>query len=90
VEVCEQKACNKRRGLSPRHADNSDVVSEVESQVFDNFHCTCAKPDTKMSAFTMKATYQWALKGLVIQVVLFHCASSGANDLQMQQWLQQN
>jgi hypothetical protein len=25
----------------------------------------------------------------VIQVVLFHCASSVANDLQMQQWLQQ-
>jgi hypothetical protein len=38
----------------------------------------------------MKATYQWALHGLVIQVVLLHCASSVANDLQKQQWLQQN
>jgi hypothetical protein len=38
----------------------------------------------------MKATYQWALHELVIQVFLFHCVSSVANDLQMQQWLQQN
>jgi hypothetical protein len=33
----------------------------------------------------MKATYQWALHGLMIQVFLVHCASSVANDLQMQQ-----
>jgi threonine aldolase len=29
----------------------------------------------------MKATYQSALQGLGIQAVLFHCASSVANDL---------
>jgi hypothetical protein len=29
----------------------------------------------------MNATYEWALYGLVIQVVLFHCASSVAKDL---------
>jgi heterogeneous nuclear ribonucleoprotein F/H len=38
----------------------------------------------------MKATYQCTLHGLVIQVVVFHYASSVADDLQMQQWLQQN
>jgi hypothetical protein len=44
----------------------------------------------KRSVFTMKATYQWTLHRLVIKAVLFLCASSVANDLQMQQWLQQN
>jgi hypothetical protein len=44
----------------------------------------------KRPVFTMKPTYEWALHGLVIQVVLFHCASSVTNNLQMRQWLQQN
>jgi hypothetical protein len=29
----------------------------------------------------MKASYQWALHGLVIQDVLFHCASSAGKRL---------
>jgi hypothetical protein len=31
------------------------------------------------SVCILKAAYQWALHGLMIQVVLFHCASSVAN-----------
>jgi hypothetical protein len=31
-----------------------------------------------------------ALHGLVIQAVLFFCASCVTNNLEMQQWLQQN
>jgi hypothetical protein len=38
----------------------------------------------------MKATYQWASQGLVIQSVLFNCSLSVVNDLQMQQWFQEN
>jgi hypothetical protein len=89
VSIFQEEACDKRGGFSPRHVYNSDEVSDEESQASDKFHCTSVTMDTKKSVFIMKATYQWALHGLVIQVVLFHCASSVANDLQMQQWLQQ-
>jgi hypothetical protein len=74
----------------PRHTDNSDGVSGEKSEACDKFHCASATTDTKRSVFTMKATYQWALHGLMVQVALFLCALSVANDLQMQQWLQQN
>jgi hypothetical protein len=81
----------KEGDFSPSHADNSVEVSDEESQASDKFHCTSATTDTqKKSVSTMKATYQWVLHGLVIQFVLFHCALSVANDLQMQQRLQQN
>jgi hypothetical protein len=80
----------KEGDFSPRHTYNSDEVSDEESQAADKFYCTSATTDTKRPVFTMKATYQWALHGLVIQVVLFYCASSVENDLQKQQWVQQN
>jgi heterogeneous nuclear ribonucleoprotein F/H len=80
----------KEWDFSPRHVDNSNEVSDEESQASDKFQCTSATMDTKRSIFIMKATYQWTLHVLVIQVVLFHCSSAVANDLQMQQWLQQN
>jgi hypothetical protein len=73
-----------------RPTDNSDKVSDKELQSSESFHCNSATRDTKKSVFTTKATYQWVLRGLVIQVALFHCASSVANNLQMQQWLQKN
>jgi hypothetical protein len=78
--------------FSPRHTDNSDEVSDEESQASNTFHCTSATKDTqkKKSIFTMKTTYQWALHRLVIQAVLFLHATSVANDLQTQQWLQPN
>jgi hypothetical protein len=74
----------------PGPVDNSDKVSDEELQSSESFHCTSATRVTKKSIFTMKATYRWVLHGLVIQVALFHCVSSVANKLQMQQWLQQN
>lgn len=38
----------------------------------------------------MKVTYKWTSRGPVMNVVLFHCVSSVANNFQMQQWLQLN
>jgi hypothetical protein len=70
--------------------NNSDEVSDEKSQASDKFHCTGATVDTKRSGFRVKAIYQWDLHGLVIQFVLFHCALSVANNIQLQQWLQQN
>jgi hypothetical protein len=52
--------------------------------------CRLEALQSSLSVFTMKVTYQWDSHGLLIQIVLLHCASSVANDLQMQQWLQQN
>jgi hypothetical protein len=75
----------KEGSFSRRHTDNSDDVSDEESKGPDKFLCTSETMDTKNIPFTMKATYQWALHGLVIQTVLFPCASSVANNLQMQQ-----
>jgi flagella basal body P-ring formation protein FlgA len=43
-----------------------------------NFTALVQQWTQKRSIFTTKAIYQWALHGLVIQVVLFHCASSVA------------
>jgi hypothetical protein len=80
----------KEGDFSHRYMDNSDEVIDEKSQASDKFHCTRARADTKRSVFTIKATYQWALHGLVIQVLLFHCASYVAIDLNMQHWLQQN
>jgi hypothetical protein len=37
----------KERDFSPRHMDNSDDVSDEESQAFDKFHCTSATTDTR-------------------------------------------
>jgi hypothetical protein len=62
----------KRGNFSLRNADHSNEVSDEESQAVDKFRCTKATTDTKMAVFTMKATYQWTLHRLVIQVVLFH------------------
>ena len=44
----------------------------------------------KKLLFTMKTTPQWILHMLIIQVILVHYASFEANNLQMQQQLQQN
>jgi hypothetical protein len=33
--------------FSPRHMDNTDVVSDEESQASDKFHFTTATTDTK-------------------------------------------
>jgi hypothetical protein len=44
----------------------------------------------KRSIFTVKATYQLTLHGLVIEVAQLHCASCVANNLQIHQWLKQN
>jgi hypothetical protein len=91
MTIFEENACGKRGGdCSPKHTDNSDEVSDGESEASDKFHCNSATIDTKRSIFTMKAAYECALRTLVIQIVLFLCASSVANVSQMQQWLQQN
>jgi hypothetical protein len=37
----------KEGDLSPTHTDNSDEVSDEESQASDKFHCTSATTDTK-------------------------------------------
>jgi hypothetical protein len=37
----------KEENFSPRHKDNSDEVSDEESQASDKFHCTSATMDTK-------------------------------------------
>jgi hypothetical protein len=55
-----------------------------------NFTALMKRQTHKKFVFMLKATYQWAFNGLVIKYVLFHCASSLAIDLQMQQLLQQN
>jgi hypothetical protein len=80
----------KEGDFSPRYMNNSDEVSYEKSQASDKFHCTGATAGTNMFFFTIKATYQWSLHGLVIQILLFHCDSSVANDLKMQHWRQQN
>jgi hypothetical protein len=37
----------KNGDFNPRHTDNSDEVSDEESQASDKFHCTSATTDTK-------------------------------------------
>jgi hypothetical protein len=37
----------KEGDFSPRHVNNSDEVSDEESQASDKFHCTGATVDTK-------------------------------------------
>jgi hypothetical protein len=37
----------KEGNFSPRHTDNSDEVSDEESEASDQFHCTSATTDTK-------------------------------------------
>jgi hypothetical protein len=69
--------------FSPRHTNNYDEVSDEESKALTNFTALVQQQTQKKSIFTMKATYQWALHELVIEVVLFVCASYVANNLQM-------
>jgi uncharacterized integral membrane protein len=52
----------------------------------NKFHFTSATMDTKKILLYNESYLSMALHGLVIQVVLYHCASSVANNLQMQQW----
>jgi hypothetical protein len=61
VAIFEEETCDKKAYFSPRHTDNSDEVSDEESQVSNKFHRTSATTGPKRSVFTMKATYQWAL-----------------------------
>jgi hypothetical protein len=42
----------KEGDFSHRHTDNSDEVSDEESQASDKFHCTSATTDTKMKERT--------------------------------------
>jgi hypothetical protein len=49
----------KEGDFSPRHTDNSDAVSDDQSQASDKFHCTIATTDTKRSVFGMKVTYRY-------------------------------
>jgi hypothetical protein len=37
----------KEGDFSPRHTNNSDEVSDEESQASDKFHCTSATTDTR-------------------------------------------
>jgi hypothetical protein len=74
--------------FSPRHTDNSDEVSDGQSQASDIFYCTCATTDIKKVRLYNESNYDWALHELVIQIILFHCASSVENDLKMEQKLQ--
>jgi hypothetical protein len=66
---------NRRRVIkggdfSPRHTDNSDRVSDEESQASDKFHCASATTDTK-KAHLCNESY--------LSSCLFHCASSVAS-----------
>jgi hypothetical protein len=62
----------KEGDFSPRHMNNSDEDSDEESQASDKFHCTSATTDTKKVHFYNESY-------LLIQVVLFLCASTVAN-----------
>jgi hypothetical protein len=50
-------------------------------RLLTNFTALMQQRTQKRSVITMNATHQGALRGLVIQVVLFLCALSVANDL---------
>jgi hypothetical protein len=78
--------CEMKEGdFSAMHRDSFDEVSDEESQASDKLLCTSKTTKQERSVFTMKAINQWALQGMVIQFGLLHCASSVANDLQIQQ-----
>jgi hypothetical protein len=66
----------RRGNFTPRHTDNSDELSDEESQASDKFHCTSATTDTK-KVHLCNESY--------LSSCLFHCAPSVANNLQMQQ-----
>jgi hypothetical protein len=78
-QFLKRRSVVKEGNLGPRHTDNSDEVSGKESQASDRFHCTSITMDKKVLFL------QWTLHGPVIQIFLLHCASSVANDLQMQE-----
>jgi hypothetical protein len=65
-------------------------LATKNDKLLTNFTVLVQQGIHERSAFTMKATYQWILHGLLIKVVLFLCTLSVENDLQLQQWLQQN
>jgi hypothetical protein len=43
--------------FSPRHTDNSDEVSDEESQASDKFHCTSVKTDTEKKICLYNKSY---------------------------------
>jgi hypothetical protein len=59
------KDCDSSAG----DADNSDEIRDEGSQASDKYYYTNTKTDRSKQA--MKATYQWALHGLMTLVVLF-------------------
>jgi hypothetical protein len=56
-----------------------------DRRLLTNFSALVQQRAQKRPVFTMKVTSQWALHGLIIQVVLIHYGSSLANGFQMQQ-----
>jgi hypothetical protein len=67
----------KEGDFSRRHTNSSDEVSDEESKASVKFLCTSATMDTKKVVFTMKATYQCTLHGLVIQILISLCLICG-------------
>jgi heterogeneous nuclear ribonucleoprotein F/H len=55
VVIFEEEACDKRGDFSPRHMDNSDDISDEESQASVKFHCTSATTDTKKACLYNKS-----------------------------------
>ena len=73
--------------------DNSDKWWRITIfWVIPLHHCkkTAYGGEKNKLLFTTKTTPQWSLHMLIIQVILVHYASFEANNLQMQQKLQQN
>jgi hypothetical protein len=82
------KTCDKKGVICPRHTDNSDEVSDEESQTSDKFQCTSEKQAKNGPSSKWKLIIDgFHTDRTVIQVVLFDYASYVAKDLQMQQWL---
>jgi hypothetical protein len=73
----------KEADFSRKHKDNSDEVSDEESQASDKFHYTNATTDTKKVHLYKESYLSMALHGLVNQVSysILSC---------LWQWLQQN
>jgi hypothetical protein len=88
--ISEEMGAIKEGDFSPRHVDNSDEVSEEESQASDKFHCTSATTDTKKVNLYNVSYLSMGFTWTGDSSCPIRCASSAANNLQMQQWLQQN
>jgi hypothetical protein len=81
VAISEEEVCGEM-GTSILGTWTSPMRLGMKNHMLlSNFTALVQQRTPEKSVFTIKATYQGALHGLVIQVVLFHYASTVANNL---------